>query len=124
MRKSVFSLAVFSLVTAVAFLASAAGSAGSAPELTPGEPAILESCSDLPLDQGQAQVVNVPLGMPDPDPAQIAIPRCNCTRPGTPIPPGQLGIKCATPIGGPPKTCQAVVCLQNINTPWIDGVCG
>jgi hypothetical protein len=56
--------------------------------------------------------------------AQIAIPRCDCTLAGTTIPPGQLGIKCASPIGGPVVKCRNVTCYTLISTPWINGVCG
>lgn len=110
MRKTVSSLALCSLLAGFAFAANAA------------EPEVLVDCEQISLD-GPVQLVNVPLGMPQPDLAQIAIPRCNCTRPGTSIPPGQLGVKCASPIGGPLRTCQALVCLQNLATPWINGVC-
>jgi len=54
---------------------------------------------------------------------QISVPECNCTLPGTAIPPGQLGLACASPIGGPPKHCRNVLCYTLISTPWINGVC-
>jgi hypothetical protein len=55
---------------------------------------------------------------------QISIPRCDCTLPGTSIPPGQLGVACASPIGGPLRKCRSVTCYTLISTPWINGVCG
>ena len=72
---------------------------------------------------GPVTVMNSPFGIPEPQPAQIPIPACDCTRPGTSIPPGQLGVRCASPIGGPIRHCQSVVCYTSIYTPWINGVC-
>lgn len=99
--------------------------------LAADRPAVEES-SPTPADQAGCELLdsdapmmlmNANAGVEEPTPQQIAIPRCNCTLSGTPIPPGQLGIKCASPIGGPLVTCVNTPCYTRIDTPWINGVC-
>lgn len=70
--------------------------------------------------EGPTMVLNAEAGEPAP---MAVIPQCDCTLPGTYIPPGELGIKCASPIGGPWVRCRDVVCYTSIYTPWINGVC-
>lgn len=110
MRKSVWVFGLFALLGGLSMAANAE------------DVDVAFDCAQVSV-AGEQQMMNVPLGMPEPDLAQIPIPQCNCTRPGTTVPPGQLGIKCASPIGGPIRTCRAVVCFTSITTPWINGVC-
>jgi len=97
------------------------GAAAPAPPLAAaGGP---ESPCNLVDSPAPYVTMNLPLGAPQPVPAQTQVPQCNCTLPGTAIPPGQLGVRCATPIGQPTLTCQNLTCFTSITTPWINGVC-
>ncbi len=83
------------------------------------------TCEQLPaLGPGdELTLMNSENGPADPQEAQIQCVRCNCTKPGTSIPPGQLGILCASPIGGSALKCRSHCCYTLISTPWINGVC-
>lgn len=120
-RLSPRSLSILAVV-AVALWAGALFAAD--PPAGEESPPVLEQAGcDLPSSDGPWMVMNSTASMEEPTPLQIQIPRCDCTLPGTPIPPGQLGIKCASPIGGPYVTCVDTPCYTRIDTPWINGVC-
>lgn len=109
-----FAVVALSLVCSVAAVAAAEEA-----------PIVAVSCAEVlatPVE-GTVLVYGDDAGLYDAQEVQIQVPRCDCTLPGTQIPPGQLGVACATPIGGPPRSCQNVTCYTKISTPWINGVC-
>lgn len=83
-------------------------------------PQLVAECDQVSVE-GPTMVMNAPEMEPVP---MAPIPQCDCTVRGTPIPPGEIGILCASPIGGPLRRCQSVICYTSIYTPWINGVCG
>ncbi len=92
--------------------------------LAEGEVREIDCATELPPLTGELMWVNLENGPSDPADRQVSCGRCNCTKSGTSVPPGQLGIKCASPIGGPPVSCRNVCCFTSTSTPWINGVCG
>jgi len=115
-----------SIRTALLFVAVVALVCLTLPAVADEAPQTL-SCDNVPaVPAGETLIVYSQDGanLYGAEEVQISVPECNCTLPGTAIPPGQLGLACASPIGGPAKRCRNVLCYTLISTPWINGVCG